>query len=228
MDEKPDYKYILFPLPLLQEIFKKPKTGFRDIFYYGIYRSALTIKIHTTDAIRQAIYCYYQGGLTASLTERFHMLDLEDMDSGYEGFDPCGHFNPEEEMRKIVDRNDPELMEEIKEFYYLYLIKKVLKLRFSIEEVIHNYYTYNGLYSHFYGQPLVMIATKTMLEFTFHEKTEFEKVLFAAYAGIRSMIGRKQFIKTTKEMIFCRMYGAKNKNALSSILKDKKNKINLY
>lgn len=42
------------------------------------------------------------------------------------------------------------------------------------------------------------------------------------YAGIRSIIGNKDFAETTGNMIKCRMFGAKNQAELELILNDKK------
>lgn len=39
------FEYILIYLPLIQEIFKKPKTGIDYIFDYGIHKSAMSQKI---------------------------------------------------------------------------------------------------------------------------------------------------------------------------------------
>ena len=50
-----DFKYILFPLPLIQEIFKKPKSGFSDIFDVGIYRVSQTLQINVRQEVVQVI-----------------------------------------------------------------------------------------------------------------------------------------------------------------------------
>lgn len=61
-----------------------------------------------------------------------------------------------------------------------------------------------------------------MFDFYKNTKTDYEKALFAMYAGIRSIIGNKDFAETTGSMIKCRMFGAKNKTELEFILSDKK------
>lgn len=68
------FDYIMFPLPLLREVFRKPKTGFRDILSVGIYRTAHTLSVTESDALTQLVYCYYNGGLTDSLQEELDLL----------------------------------------------------------------------------------------------------------------------------------------------------------
>lgn len=70
-----NFKYILFPLPLIQEIFKKPTTGISDIFDVGIYRVSQTLRISEHSAIKQLVYCYYRGGLPKSLQDKLRRLE---------------------------------------------------------------------------------------------------------------------------------------------------------
>ncbi|MCC8095300.1 MAG: hypothetical protein LIP05_08060 [Tannerellaceae bacterium] len=37
MEENTTYHYVLFPLPLLQVVFKEPEEAISDLFHYGIY-----------------------------------------------------------------------------------------------------------------------------------------------------------------------------------------------
>ena len=60
-----------------------------------------------------------------------------------------------------------------------------------------------------------------MFDFYKNTKTDYEKALFAMYAGIRSIIGNKDFAETSGSMIKCRMLGAKNQSELELILSEK-------
>jgi hypothetical protein len=228
MNKDTNYEYILFPLPLLQEIFKKPRTGFSEIFDFGIYKSASTQKVTKYDAIKQTLYCYYRGGLTSSLERKLNKLATDEIfnpDDEYSGFGANGNeFNPDEEINAISEylENDNELCKEITEFHQLRQIKDVLNIKFDIKSVSDTYYKLIKEYSDFKDSPLVMIRKEMMFDFYLHEKSEYEKVLFATYAGIRSIIGNKKFCQTTQEMVFMRMVGAKNREALELILSDKK------
>jgi hypothetical protein len=218
-----EYKYVLFPLPLVQEIFKKPQNGFIRLFYYGIYRSAITQDVSTESAIKQALYCFYRGGLTQSLQNK--ISDLTDkgiiyLDEDYNGFSG-NEFDPEDGISEIIQHNDTELINEIVEFHKLRQIKEVLNLTFDIQVAIKHYNDLNFEYANFEKAPLVSISTKMLLDFISKDKSEFEKVLFTCYCGIRSIIGKKKYCQTTRDMIFCRMVGVKSPKDIES-LTDKK------
>ncbi|WP_106832240.1 hypothetical protein [Parabacteroides pacaensis] len=220
------FKYILFPLPLIQEIFKKPKNGFSDIFDIGIYRVSQTLQINEYNALKQVLYCYYRGGLTKSLEKKFHQLEFDEVffrDDDYNGFNDY-EFVPDEAIESIYEycKENPDFQKEIEEFHRLRQVKDVLEITFNISSIINTYKTYNIAYNGFNNQPLVSIKKDMMFDFYKNSKTDYEKALFAMYAGIRSIIGNKDFAETTGSMIKCRMFGAKNQDELEFILKDKK------
>lgn len=100
-----NFKYILFPLPLIQEIFKKPKSGFSDIFNVGIYRVSQTLQINEYNALKQLMYCYYRGGLTKSLQRELYRLEKGEIfysDEDYNGFS-CYEFIPDTEIESIYE-----------------------------------------------------------------------------------------------------------------------------
>lgn len=221
-----DFKYILFPLPLIQEIFKKPKNGFSDIFDVGIYRASQTLQINEYNALKQLMYCYYRGGLTKSLESKLYNLEQHGVfygDEDYNGFSSY-EFIPDTEIESIYEycKEHQELKNEIEEFHRLRQVKNVLEIKFDISSVSETYKEYHAVYNGFHNQPLVSISQKMMFDFYKNTKTDYEKALFAMYAGIRSIIGNKDFAETTGSMIKCRMFGAKNQTELELILSDRK------
>ena len=221
-----NFKYILFPLPLIQEIFKKPKNGFSDIFDVGIYRVSQTLQIDEYNALKQLMYCYYRGGPTKSLESQLYNLEQHEVfysDEDYNGFSSY-EFIPDEEIESIYEycKEHQELKNEIEEFYRLRQVKNVLEIKFDISSVAETYKSYHAAYNGFHNQPLVSISQKMMFDFYKNTKTDYEKALFAMYAGIRSIIGYKDFAETTGSMIKCRMFGAKNQTELELILSDRK------
>lgn len=221
-----NFKYILFPLPLIQEIFKKPKNGFSDIFDIGIYRVSQTLQINEYNALKQVVYCYYRGGLTSSLEQRFRQLEFDEIffrDDDYNDFDGY-EFMPDENIESIYEycKENPDFQKEIEEFHRLRQVKDVLEMTFDISSILNTYKTYYIAYNGFDNQPLVSIKKNMVFDFYENSKTDYEKALFAVYAGIRSIIGNKDFAETTGSMIKCRMFGAKNQDELEFILKDKK------
>ena len=221
-----NFKYILFPLPLIQEIFKKPKNGFSDIFYVGIYRVSQTLEINEYNALKQLMYCYYRGGLTKSLGSQLYNLEQHEVfysDEDYNGFSDY-EFIPDTEIESIYEycKEHQELKNEIEEFHRLRQVKNVLEIKFDISSVAETYKKYHVAYNGFHNQPLVSISQQMMFDFYKNTKTGYEKALFAMYAGIRSIIGYKDFAETTGSMIKCRMFGAKNQTELKLILSDRK------
>jgi hypothetical protein len=228
-DSDKEYNYILFPLPLLQEVFKNPQNGFSHIFNYGIYMTASTQDVSDENAIMQVLYCFYRGGLTRSLDQKLKKLVAKKIfipDEDYNGFSSDGkEFYPEEEVSaiRVYLPRDSTLHDEIVEFHQLRQIKDVLNITFDIEGVINTCKDLNKEYGGFPKSPRAMISTAMMFDFYKNPKSEFEKVLFATYAGIRSIIGQeKKFCETTQQMIFARMVGAKNNEALIEALKNEK------
>ncbi len=221
-----NFKYILFPLPLIQEIFKKPKNGFSDIFDVGIYRVSQALQIDEYNALKQLVYCYYRGGLTNSLQSKLYRLkdaEIFYIDEDYNGFSDY-EFIPDTEIESLYEycKEHQELKNEIEEFHRLRQVKTVLNIKFDISCVSQTYKKYHSAYNGFHNQPLVSISQAMMFDFYKNTKTDYEKALFAMYAGIRSIIGNKDFAETTGSMIKCRMFGAKNKTELEFILSDKK------
>lgn len=222
-----NFKYILIPLPVMQEIFKKPKNGFIDIFNVGIYTVAEKIKITDNNAFKQLIYCYYREkkGLTPYLLSKMEDLvsnEIIVIDEDYNGFNNF-EFNPEQEIDCLIEyiNTDTTSYSKIIEFAKLRQVKTTLNMSFDIDSISNTYSIYQKEYNHFKGMPYASIKTELMFSFM-ENKSDFQKAVFAMYAGIRSLIGNKDYVCTTRDMIICRMFGAINKESLEAILKDKK------
>jgi len=58
------------------------------------------------------------------------------------------------------------------------------------------------------GETVMVSVSKSILfDFYQNKKTEFEIIIFCAYAATRSIIGKKPFIKVTNEFLIARMFG---------------------
>ncbi len=64
------------------------------------------------------------------------------------------------------------------------------------------------------NSPMVMIPQKKLKEFYAEEKTELEIMTFAVYLAIHSILGKKKYCRTTKEMILARAFGFRNMEEL--------------
>lgn len=123
------------------------------------------------------------------------------------GFDKEGWFDSEsavEELKLILTDNN-DFREEILSF---------CKFRFA-----HDFYhlTSNTVAAYKWAKEVektipektstVMVNTSSMFDFLINEKTESEKMTFAVYMGICSLIGKKRYLNTTKDLIFARALG---------------------
>ena len=217
----------MFPLPLLREVFRNPKTGFQDIIAVGVYCTSQNLHATEGEPLRQLVYCYYNGGLTDSLQTELDLLAQKGefyVDEDYRGFSSNGQkFDPEDEVESLCDKmKDNTFADEVLEFYRLREVRNALSIEFNISYVAQIYRKYSDIYDGFRGQPSVSINQKMLFDFYQNNKSDYQKALFAMYDGIRSIIGRKDFAETTGPMIKCRMFGAKNQAELECVLKDKR------
>lgn len=214
------FPYLLIPLPLIREIFRNPDKGISDIFDYGIYKSASKLKTDDVSAYRQAVYCLYRGGLTWSLQEKFDAMINNgsfSYDEDYSGFNGS-EFYPEENIIELDEycNSDNAMKDEIIEFHKLRQAKDILGLTYDIEAMADTYHKYGE----FEACPVVSVSIKMMLDYYSNPKDMYEKALFAMFLGIRSLIGNRDYACTTADMIKCRMFGAKDKKELKSMLTD--------
>lgn len=68
------------------------------------------------------------------------------------------------------------------------------------------------------GFPVVGIEMGMLFDYYKNPKKEFEVVCFGAFLGVKSIIGKKPYAKTNKEMIFARMFGFKSPKELPETL----------
>lgn len=224
MDKNP---FILIPLPLLKDLIVDAQT-IDKMFDVGIFFTANKINISENDAYKEFVYCIYRDskGLTDQLMQTFHTLVDFPYDTDYNGFDPSGNeFNPEEEIEYLLSYS-----EENPDFHHLlmswYKIRQVYKmLELNTETVKYNLLRVNEhlkKYS-FEGCPFILLNGKVMMNiYTQKDKMKAdERAIWAMYLGIISIIGKKEFARTTSDMIKCRMFGAKNKDELTILLQNK-------
>lgn len=55
--------------------------------------------------------------------------------------------------------------------------------------------------------PMTSVSTGIVFDFYKNHKTEFETICFLAFAGIRSILQKKRYVKTTNEFLLARMAG---------------------
>ena len=227
-----EYRYVYFPLFLIKNLFseKDLKYTVSDIFDVGIFNYSKQFNIDNLSAYRQVIYCYYRGGLTDKLRSKIQYLydngDLT-LDEDYNGFDGHGiSFEPDDldELAQIASKNNI-LRDLFIEFYKMHLALKSLKLTGNIQSILSvskQILKLQQIHEAKYGrEPSVMLKTDLIFDYYKKSKSSNDILILAAFAGIKSIIGKKEFAGTTKKMIVSRMIGAKSDKVLQDFLKDK-------
>ena len=219
-----DYRYVRFPLPLIQGLYSSFPMGFVVFLRVGIYILSQDMKVDEMNAMKQALYCYYRKGLTASLQQRFDILlkkGFISVESEYTRF-KNHEFVPEVDLYGLSKAlsEDQALHDEIIEFHRVRQATSFLKMDLPTHLIINSYKYLFDMYGGFVKQPYVSMKTDFLLEYSGKLHSESEIMLFTTFAGIKSIIGNSEYAGTTREMIICRMFGASNQQALAEVLKD--------
>lgn len=241
---KEEYKYITFPLPMIRKFFTDPSRAAADIIDYGIYYTSMNIlKIESPESpYRQLTYEFIRQGLEmphgdsyrvpGSISKRLISLMKKDRYLGtldYGGFTPESDFEEfdcEDDVRLLmyIAENDESFKGEVEEWYRLRQVQDVVDVTFSVSEHQQIREAYRRIDAGFFGERQVPVSCKTSIlqERQDVPGTERERAKLCLYLGIRSLIGRAEIAVTTGEAIKGRMFGAKNKEELQTVLKDKK------
>jgi hypothetical protein len=194
-------KYIQFPLCLLMETYKPPKTGFNLIVGFGIVHYAKSFKYKIDEVGRQLIYCYYREKnlMPYSLLEQMQSYidnDKLSIDEDYCGFSG-GSFDPLEHSSELLG-----LFESNQKFKDLAVLTYQIRQSVSeknlsisigdVNSIIHDYERGNKIRQEFeskFGAD-VMPGIKPDLLFDFRDNDNDKDLdLFRAFVAIKSMIG---------------------------------------
>lgn len=220
-----DVRYLQFPLCLLQEMPKKPKETIEKMIGYGVYYYAKSVKFTMHEVIRQLLYDYArdQHLLNCDLIDFMNTI-IEDNILCYD--DTClfngAEFIPGEtgeELEKILEDYPVqkqlaiESLQNHKSVYFLRLnnIDRTHRIK-QVEKLKEKHESMHG------KQPMPSLNTSML--FSFRDNPQNIELLMA-FIAIKSLIGQHNFTATNKDIIVCRMIGAKSKDALEYALKDK-------
>lgn len=227
---KKDYKYLQFPLCLLQEIIRDRKKGLELCINYGFGHYAMSQKVDIAVVVRQVIYAYYRQPeeLPRDLRTLLHEAENEGQfswDDDYNGFDGNGNFDPSinentKEVTKLLEDN-PDLKEIATDYCKWHGAELYFKGHIKIHNLkgtIKGYYEAKGIqlaYETKYG-PDAMPSIKPSTLFEFRDEPKSDICILLAYVGIKSLIGHRQFISSSKPVILSRMIGAKSKQSFEA------------
>lgn len=233
------YGYIQFPLCLLQETHKDVEKALNLMIDYGIVSYALKLKYNIRDVAKQVCYYYYrkQEVLQASIRKQIDKAidkDLFTLDEDYNGFNGYEKFNPEENISEILvlfNENDEFKSDSILHYQiHLATSKDHLGITiYSNDDTIQRYNEAVQLKQKFenrYGPDAMPMCPKNIL-FDFRDKQQ-DLDVFRALIGIRSLIGFRNYIATTRPVILMRMLGCKSKKALDMFLQENEAARELY
>jgi hypothetical protein len=230
-----EYGYLQFPLCLIMEIYRDVERGLNLIISYGIMNYAIKLKYDLQDVAKQVCYYYYrkEDVVQSSIINRLNLAIREELftpDEDYNGFNG-GNFQPDDNISEVLKllELDPEFKENAILNYQFHLAASKNHLNITIgsnDDTIHRYYEGLRIQKNFeekFGPDAMPFCKKGML-FEFRDKQQKEIDLFRAYIGIKSMIGRRNFISSNKPAILSRMIGCKSKSAFEYYTTDKYNK----
>lgn len=233
MEKNKEYAYIQFPLCLLQETFKDLCDGLNLILSYGIVNYAMKLPYKMDAVAKQVCYSWYRqrNVMETSITRKIYKaIDDETFteDSDYNGF-AGNKFDPDEnidELSRLFDTN-PGFKKECILHYQIYLATSRNHLNIEnghYDLWIQKYNQALSIKQKFeskYG-PDAMPTIKVLILFDFRDKYQSQIDLFRGIVSIKSLIGLKQYIATTRNVILMRMTGCKSQSALDYLLLNSK------
>lgn len=232
------YGYIQFPLCLLQETHKDVEKALNLMIDYGIVSYALKLKYNIRDVAKQVCYYYYrkQEVLQASIRKQIDKAidkGLFTPDEDYNGF--AGKtFQPDDNISEVLKlfESDPGFKSDSILHYQIHLATSKDHLGITIysnDDTIQRYNEAMQLKQKFenrYGPDAMPMCPKNIL-FDFRDKQQ-DLDVFRALIGIRSLIGFRNYIATTRPVILMRMLGCKSKKALDMFLQENEAARELY
>lgn len=210
IDDSGEYprKYLQFPLYLLRGFFADRHTAINNIIKFGIYKLSLGIKIDLNNVARQLIYQRYRGKLSDEILLCMDQKEFNHVgkDDDYNGFSDTT-FNPEDEINELLTafQTDESLKNNCIEIYRIRQALYLLKLTGNQVLILKQGLKIMGQIPE--KEVMPMIGKHLLFDYRDNDKTEFEVAQLLAYIAIRSIIGEKEYAKTNKTHIVCRMFG---------------------
>lgn len=218
-------RYIQFPLHLLPELIFNTDNAINEILCYGIYNFSKKLQNDLIPAITQFLYFYYRkkNNVPYDLMELMDYYVSQgkiDLDEDYNGFHD-DKFKPEYEINQIVEivKNDSDFESKIIEFHNILISTKYLteKTNNPANILKNGKETENRIKE---KEPFVSVKIDLLFSFFSKDKEDYEKIQLVAYLAIRSIIGKKEYVKTNMPYILCRMNGFSTKKEIPEDLKN--------
>jgi hypothetical protein len=226
MEAENKERYLQFPLCLLQEMPENPKETIERMISYGVYYYAKSVKYTMHEVTRQLLFDYTRNkpALNNDLLEYMNQI----VDNGILCYDEACIFNGSEfdpgnahgeDLKKILE-DYPEQKQFAIEHLQMHKAVDFFGLNnYDRTQRINQVENLKVKNESMHGKQPMPSLNKTML-FTFRDNPANIELLMA-FVSIKSLIGQHKFTATNREIIVCRMIGAKSNAALEFALKDK-------
>ena len=216
-------KFIPFPLYLLSGL----PENLKYIIAYGIFNFSRNINYDLKSVYTQVMYVLYRGELPLNLKQKIDLLvdnQQLNLDHDYNGFND-DEFSPESEVEElmIAGQDDSNFEQSCIEFHQVRQAFKLLgktgniantiKAAKKIEKEIAERAIIYG------ADASVMCNIDIALSYLNDDKNSFEIDLFRGYLAIKSILGSRDIIWTTKKIVVRRMIGAKDERVEAELLK---------
>ena len=217
--------FFLIPLPLLRNLVLEHNT-FYEMFHIGIYSSAMCININEQMMFKEFCYCIYSDikSIPAPLYKEYETMKDFPYETKYQAYNITGKFSPVQAVDYLIDYSEkhPNFIRELKKWYRVRQMydladfRKTTVLRTLSEvERITNVYELDE-----FTEPIYILINVKVMRNLFTSRSRLsadDRAMWAMYLGIISIIGKKDYVQTTSDLIKCRMFGARNKEDLLSI-----------
>lgn len=233
MSENKEFKYVQFPNCLLMETYKDIEQGLRLILSYGIVHYAKKLPYTLEDVAKQTCYDYYRqkDRLQQFVRSTIRMAEVNNhfSETDSDGFSGAS-FYPEENISELLllFKEDGSFKSACILNYQIHLACSHDHLNITIHSYDYNIKGYNealklqGEFEKQFG-PDAMPNCKVTMLFDFIDNPK-DIDLFRAYIGIKSILGRRNFISSNKPAILSRMVGCKSKAAFIYYTSDRYNR----
>jgi len=210
--ENKDTKYLQFPLLLLRDFFNDRFGTMNKILDAGIYGFGQKNQCSRNEAANRILYDHYrhQDKLTSLLITRLKKYNDDGtltFDKDYNGFVCTNGFRPETETTELftIFNNDPEFEKEAIEYANICRAMYILDVPGNTGTILNKgRKILSTVPDH---EPWPMVNKDLVFEFRNNTKSEFDTAQLAAYMAIRSIIGKRSYCKTNKQLILARMFG---------------------
>jgi len=205
-----DKKYLQFPLCVMQTFFNDPAGTIQKIFDAGIYRFSQRLPVDMLNVYRQLLYDYYRHKdklttyLENELTSHYNSGALE-LDEDYNGFDGADFLPNEIDQLRVILENDPEFKQAAIEYSQVHAALNILGIEGNTGcKVTAGKKLLSNIPD---KEPPAMISKDLLFQYYKEDKNPWQLAELAAYIGIGSILGKKSYCRTNKEMILSRMFG---------------------